>query len=75
MVYYSRKEEFAVSSSSVNSETMAAALGILGSLWLIILALVVLQIVSQWKLFTKAGKPGWASIIPFYSQYLCPHHK
>lgn len=27
----------------------------------------VLSIVAMWKLFTKAGKPGWASIIPIYN--------
>lgn len=30
----------------------------------------VLTIVASWKLFTKAGKPGWASIIPFYCNYV-----
>lgn len=28
---------------------------------------VVLLIASMWKIFTKAGKPGWASIIPIYN--------
>ncbi len=28
---------------------------------------VILCIVSQWKLFQKAGKPGWASIVPVYN--------
>lgn len=31
------------------------------------LALVVLMIASLWKIFTKAGKPGWAAIIPIYN--------
>ena len=34
------------------------------------LALAILMIVSFWKIFTKAGKPGWASIIPFYNIYV-----
>jgi len=25
------------------------------------------MIISFWKIFTKAGKPGWASIIPIYN--------
>ncbi len=29
--------------------------------------LLVLIIISWWKVFTKAGKPGWASIIPIYN--------
>ena len=31
------------------------------------LAIVVLMIVSGWKIYEKAGQPGWASIIPIYN--------
>lgn len=31
------------------------------------LVIVVLIIVSVWKIFVKAGKPGWAAIIPIYN--------
>jgi hypothetical protein len=34
------------------------------------LAVCVLVIVSVWKVFTKAGQPGWASIIPIYNLYI-----
>ena len=34
------------------------------------LALSVLLIVAMWVLFKKAGKPGWASIVPFYNIYV-----
>jgi len=27
----------------------------------------LLMLVSMWKIFTKAGKPGWAAIIPIYN--------
>lgn len=33
----------------------------------IYLAVIILMIVSMWKVFTKAGQPGWASIIPIYN--------
>ena len=36
-------------------------------LLLVDLALVILMIVSMWKIFEKAGKPGWASLIPIYN--------
>jgi len=26
--------------------------------------------VAMWKVFTKAGEPGWASIIPIYNLYI-----
>jgi uncharacterized membrane protein YhaH (DUF805 family) len=34
---------------------------------LIFLALAVFIIVTFWKIFTKAGQPGWAAIIPIYN--------
>ncbi len=32
-----------------------------------VLGIILLTIVSLWKVFQKAGKPGWASIIPIYN--------
>ena len=34
------------------------------------LAVSVLTIVASWILYNKAGEPGWAAIIPFYSSYI-----
>ena len=34
---------------------------------LIMIALCALIIVSTWKVFKKAGQPGWASIVPVYN--------
>ena len=34
---------------------------------LIYLAVIVFLIAAQWKIYVKAGKPGWACIIPIYS--------
>lgn len=34
---------------------------------LITIALVVLIVASQWKVYTKAGEPGWACIVPIYN--------
>lgn len=50
--------------------TDAAAAGISGVLVLFWLALVVVAIVGLWKVFTKAGKPGWAAIIPLYNTWV-----
>ena len=30
----------------------------------------LLIIVAMWKVFAKAGQPGWASIIPIYNLYI-----
>jgi len=34
---------------------------------LIYLALVILYVAGLWKVFTKAGQPGWAAIVPIYN--------
>lgn len=52
-----------------NAGVAAISAGILGIFYLIYIALLVLIIVGTWKVFVKADKPGWASLIPFYSQY------
>ncbi|WP_316822160.1 DUF5684 domain-containing protein [Pedobacter gandavensis] len=31
------------------------------------LFLVLMNIIGMWKIFVKAGKPGWASLIPIYN--------
>ena len=48
--------------------TVATA-GFLIVYYIVFLALAILMIVAQWKIFVKAGKPGWASIVPFYNFY------
>ena len=37
---------------------------------LIWLAIIVVMIAGFWKVFTKAGHPGWAAIIPIYNLYI-----
>lgn len=37
---------------------------------LVQLIVIVLIIASMWKVFTKAGQPGWAAIIPIYNWYI-----
>ena len=35
--------------------------------WLFYLVVIVFFIFCFWRIFTKAGKPGWAAIIPIYN--------
>jgi hypothetical protein len=50
--------------SNAQNAVMAVVLLILVS---VLLVVAVGGIVTFWKLFTKAGKPGWASIVPVYN--------
>ncbi len=52
----------------MDSDTAAAAGGsAIGTVLYLIIAVVA--IVALWKIFVKAGEPGWASIIPLYNTY------
>jgi len=54
-----------------NSNASGAAAGIASLLFLLIFfALIIVIIAGMWKVFTKAGKPGWACIIPIYNMYV-----
>ena len=33
-------------------------------------ALSLVQLVALWKIFVKAGEPGWAAIVPIYNLYI-----
>lgn len=49
------------------TQVNAAAAGVGAGMMIVWLALVVLMIASLWRIFTKAGKPGWAAIVPIYN--------
>jgi len=41
-----------------------------GPLLIVPLAIVIFMIAAVWKVFTKAGRPGWAVLIPIYNAYI-----
>lgn len=60
------------SSPNAADNAAGAAAGILGAgcgcvgtiIWL---GVVLITIIGLWKMFVKAGKPGWAAIVPIYN--------
>ena len=44
--------------------------GMITTMMIVSLVIWVLLIIAYWKMFTKAGEPGWKSIIPIYSSYV-----
>ncbi|HRX01680.1 MAG: DUF5684 domain-containing protein [Anaerolineae bacterium] len=51
-----------------NGGLLGIFFGGVGSLcWLLV---AVLYIAGAWKMFVKAGHPGWAAIIPIYNIYI-----
>jgi hypothetical protein len=49
---------------------MGAMLAFLGTFWIFCLAFVVIIVAAHWKIYSKAGQPGWAAIIPIYNLYV-----
>jgi hypothetical protein len=34
------------------------------------LAILVIIVIAEWKIYEKGGQPGWAVLIPFYNIYV-----
>jgi hypothetical protein len=50
---------------TVPVQQLSPAVGIgLGICYLVVILLII---ISMWKIFVKAGKPGWAAIVPIYN--------
>ena len=37
--------------------------------WAIYAVVLIVGIIALWRVFTKAGRPGWAAIVPIYNIY------
>lgn len=44
-------------------------LAVYGLIMLVALAFGIVSIIAYWKLFEKAGEPGWKAIIPYYNTF------
>lgn len=58
---------------SYDDTAIASLMGVLGGFIIVVLLLVIayaiFAIIGNWKLYEKAGQPGWKSIIPFYNTW------
>lgn len=49
---------------------VGAYAAILGFIVLLVIAWIVVNIIANWRIYAKAGQPGWAAIVPFYKNYI-----
>lgn len=60
--------------NTISTDALTAAFAMLGSVLLIAaliaLAVGIVCIVAEWKIFKKADEHGWAAIVPFYNSYV-----
>ncbi len=52
------------------SSIAAAFISIFATFFIVIFAIAILALVAAYKLFEKAGVPGWKSLIPIYNSYV-----
>jgi hypothetical protein len=51
----------------VYNTTTTTSTSISPVVWIIYVAVLIFYLAAEWRIFTKAGKPGWAVIIPIYN--------
>lgn len=69
--YYDYSSSASSATSDAATATILAGLGVILFIMLAIgIVLLILQVIANWKIFTKAGEKGWKSIIPIYNSVI-----
>lgn len=56
--------------STADDAQLAGFLAFSGATLVVFLIIAVIMIISMWKIFEKAGRPGWAALIPIYNYWV-----
>ncbi len=56
--------------TSYTTTSSGAAAGVSMVSLIIVIAIWVFYIITMWRIYEKAGQPGWATIIPFYNTWV-----
>lgn len=51
-------------------DAMAGVMAALTAYFVVVGIISIVMIVGMWKVFEKAGQPGWAAIVPIYNLYV-----
>ena len=43
---------------------------VVGTIMVFVLVFYILTVIATWKIFKKAGEPGWKCLIPIYNYYI-----
>ena len=54
----------------MNAYTYRTAVAFGTIMMIFAIVLMVVSVVAMWKIFEKAGKPGWAAVVPIYNLYV-----
>ena len=50
-----------------DSMALGCLLALLGAYLVFVLVIAVVMLISMWKIYSKAGQPGWAVLVPIYN--------
>lgn len=56
--------------SEILPAILGAFIGVFMFVLVVCLLLGILSIIGRWRVFSKAGQPGWGAIVPFFGSYL-----
>ena len=59
-----------VTTSATTTSVATVSFGFILVYAIFVTILAIVMIVALWRVFEKAGKPGWGAIVPFYNSYL-----
>src|SRR4051812_16104754 len=50
-----------------SASALAPIIAIVSAMIIPIIIIWVVMVIAHWKIYEKAGKPGWAAIVPIYN--------
>jgi hypothetical protein len=56
-----------LTTTTADTGAIAALVAFFAAYTFVIFLIGIFYVVCMWKIFVKAGKPGWASIVPIYN--------
>lgn len=59
--------DYSYNATGAEEGLVAGIFAAMAGLWLIFLVLGIVSLIAMWKIFEKAGKPGWAALVPVYN--------
>ncbi len=62
-----RRQEVLEATAVLTATTTSISSGAIAGIVVVAVIVAVLEIAGTWRVYTKAGQHGWASIIPFYN--------
>jgi len=67
IMWLAQTYDYTVTTTNLDTTSAGVFAGMMLVYMIFWFAIVAILVISMWKIFAKAGKPGWAAIIPIYN--------